>query len=331
NHQALDAVFANVAGASRIDLNRRWATPVSQGYGTATSFPFADAMQRDPLSLAADGELENGTASLRDMPKIFYTNTGVEYWGGARAAALIHTTPDGARDVPVPQNVRIYFNAGAQHGPGAFPPVASMGQALGNPTDYRLTMRALLMSMEEWMHGAVSPPPSRYPRIDDGTLVRVSGISFPALPDAVTLRTLTGGRRVKSPFLPDGAAAGALLPLLVPQVDADGNELAGIRLPEVAVPLATYTGWNFRGAQAGASDELFPLLGSYLPFATTKAARLLTGDPRRSVAERYESKVRYLARVRDAADELVRSRYLRAEDVDRVMQRAADHWELRAH
>ena len=127
----------------------------------------------------------------------------------------------------------------------------------------------------------------------------------------------------------DGAP-GSPLPLLVPQVDRDGNERTGIRLPEVSVPLATVTGWNFRTAEIGAPDQLFPLLGSYVPFAATKSLREATSDPRPSIEERYQGREQYLDQVREAARALVNGRYLLQQDITDVVNRAEAHWNLLA-
>ena len=128
----------------------------------------------------------------------------------------------------------------------------------------------------------------------------------------------------------DGAP-GAPLPLLVPQVDQDGNERAGIRLPDISVPLATYTGWNFRKPVIGAPNQLFPLLGSYVPFARTKSERERTHDPRPSIEERYPTRDRYLALVEEAGTALVKDRYLLADDLPRLVERAGEHWDLLVH
>jgi hypothetical protein len=324
---AFDAVLAHIAGASRLDLNRRWATPTSLGSFTATSFPFADVRLRDPITGVEEGTLDNPRA--RDhQQKVFYTNTSVEYWGGARSAALVHTTPDGSEDLALPDNARAYFFAGTQHGPAAFPPTVTTGQQPNNPIDYWWGMRALLVSMERWVRQGTPPPASQYPRLQDGTLVRAGGVSFPGLSGVSSPRTITSGVRVANPLIPKEGGPGAALPLLVPQVDRDGNERAGIRLPEVAVPLATYTGWNFRNTAIGAPDQLFPLLGSYVPFARTKAERDRARDPRLSIEERYPTRERYLARVQDAAAGLARDGYLLADDLPLLVQRAGDHWDL---
>src|SRR6185295_15810223 len=144
-------------------------------------------------------------------------------------------------------------------------------------------------------------------------------VGFPAIPGSASPRELSAGFRVANPFLKDGAAPGAALPLLVPAVDADGNERAGIRLPDVAVPLGTYTGWNFRNMTTGAPFELVSLLGSFRPFAATKADRASSQDPRLAVDERYASRDVYLAQVRQSADALVQKGYLLSDDVPRVM------------
>ena len=329
NRQVFDAVLAHIAGASRIDLNRRWATPTSLGSFAATSFPFADAAERDPVSGIEEGTLDNSRA--RDhQPKIFYTNTGVEYWGGARAAALIHTTPDGSRDLKLPENVRVYFFAGTQHGPAAFPPTVTSGQQQDNPTDYWWGMRALLVAMERWVLQGTPPPSSRYPQMHDGTLVGAATVAFPSIPGVSSPRKISSGVRVANPLISGEGAPGTTLPLLVPQVDRDGNDRAGIRLPEIAVPLATYTGWNFRNVAIGAPDQLFPLLGSYMPFARTKSERERVRDPRLSVAERYPTRERYLEQVQAAATALAKDGYLLADDLPAIVRRAGDHWDLLA-
>ena len=117
------------------------------------------------------------------------------------------------------------------------------------------------------------------------------------------------------------------LPFLVPQVDADGNELAGIRVAEVAVPLATTTGWNFRAERIGNPTTIYALLGSYVPLARTRAEREARRDPRPSIEERYTGRDDYLQRIRAAATALVKERFILEQDVEDVVQRATKHWE----
>jgi hypothetical protein len=326
--QVFDGVMPHIAGSSGIDLNRPGAEPISLGMFTATTFPFADAALRDPETGAVDGILGNVRSRGR-QPLIFYTNTGVEYWGGGRVASLVHSTPDGQSDLIPPENVRVYFLAGTQHGPGAFPPPPSgTRQAMGNPTDYWWTMRALLTAMKDWVVDGVEPPPSQHPRFADGNLVPPTELSFPAIPDVRSPRDRTAGTRQPNPWLNDRGGEGIDLPMFVPQVDTDGNETSGIRHPEVAVPLATYTGWNFTHPDAGDPNTLVALAGAYVPFPATRRDRETTNDPRESIQERYASRGDFLARVEASGRELIGQRYLLEDDLSAVLERAAQHWDL---
>jgi Alpha/beta hydrolase domain len=325
NRLVFDAVIPHLAGASGVNLNRRWSTPTSLSSDVATIFPFSDMKQRDPVTGVEEGLLENARAGER-QPKVFWTNTPTEVW--QKAAALEAMTPDGSQDRPLPPNVRLYVFAGTQHDPARFPSSVSNGQLQDNPTDYIWAMRALLVSMEKWVRDGVAPPPSRYPRLQDGTLVRSTDVAFPEIPGVASPRkALPGARGVNSLVARDGGV-GATLPLLVSQVDKDGNEVGGLRLPDVMVPLATTAGWNFRKTAIGGTHMFFPLLGSYVPFASTKAERERTHDPRLSIEERYPSREQYLKQVQDAAASLVKDGYVLADDVPAIVKHAGDHWDV---
>ena len=178
-------------------------------------------------------------------------------------------------------------------------------------------MRALIVAMTEWVTKGTEPPATQVPRLADGSLVPAATLKFPAL---------TG---VQSPAMVQGPRYdGHDLPFLVPQVDGDGNEIAGIRTAEQRVPMATYTGWNFRGAAIGGTNQLVYLLGSTLPFASTKAERQAAHDSRPSVEERYPSREAYLAKASAVAAELVKGGYLLAADVPKVMARLEAQWKL---
>jgi hypothetical protein len=306
--RVFDGVWPHIAGAARGSFNERYSTPIALDSFDQTLTPYGDILG------AYDGA---------QRPKVIYTNTSVEYWGQGRAAALIHTTPDGAKDVDLPENVRVYLFAGTQHGEAAFPPARTNGQAMNNPMPQRAVMRALLHGLRRWVTDGASPPPSRYPRLADGTLTPVAGLKFPSIPGVRDPRGAEGpgerrdGRLVRLPFL-------------VPQVDADGNEMAGIRVPEQAVPLATTTGWNFRSEEKGNPQALYYLLGSYLPFPATRAQREAEKDSRLSIPERYRDREEYLARIDKAAAELASGGYLLAEDLAGVRARAAAHWDYAA-
>lgn len=327
NRKAFDAVMPHIGGAGGIDLDRRWSTPTSLSMETVTRYPFSDRKQRDPATGLEEGLLENPRAS-ENQPKIFYTNSSTEYW--QRGVALAHTTPDGARDVAPPDNVRMYNFSSASHNIGRFPPAVTNGQQPDNPFDYRLPLRALLVAMEKWVRDGVAPPPSRYPRLQDGTLVKATAIEWPNIPAVTSPRTSIGGKRGANRLLARDGGGGTPLPYLVPQVDRDGNELGGLRLPEVSVPLATYTGWNFRNQKIGGTEQQFALMGGYIPLASTKAEREQKRDSRLSIEERYKTREHYLELVREAAAPLVKSGYLLADDVPTIVKRAGDHWDLLA-
>ncbi|HMF93225.1 MAG TPA: alpha/beta hydrolase domain-containing protein [Vicinamibacterales bacterium] len=329
DRRVFDAMWIHVAGAARGSFNERFATSTLGDAFRPTQFPFSDVEQVD-----IDGT-RDGLQSCyqRDQrPKVFYTNTPVEYWGMGRAAGLTHTSGDGKRDLELPDNIRIYLLSGTQHIVAPFPPVRtppiagtrdpagrSGAQQLNNPTPQNNIIRALLRALHQWAADGIPPPPSEYPRVGDGTLVAIENIKFPLLPGVSDPRRIVGPARIINGKL-------APLPHLVPQVDRDGADLGGIRDPEVAVPLATTTGWNFRDPSVGNPQDIYQLLGSYIPFAPTKAARQASHDPRLSIEERYRGVDDYLQRIRSAAMELIRQRCLLAEDLDAVMARARAHW-----
>ena len=314
DRRVFDLVWPHIAGAGQGSFNERFAAP---GYNTfsATQYPFTDLAQAGPR-----GERDGILAAYRpnQVPKVIYTNTSVEYWGLGRSAALTHLTPDGTRDADLPENVRIYHLAGTQHGEAAFPPTPGTGQALGNPMPQGNVMRAILRAAYQWVESGTRPPDSRHATLRDQTLVQLKAIGFPAIPGVGDPRTIEGPGHLDEGHF-------AALPFLVPKVDADGNEVAGIRVPELVVPLATTTGWNFRAERVGNPTTLYALLGSYVPFARTKAEREARRDPRLSVEERYRDREDYLGRIRTAAASLVKDRFLLQEDIDDVVQRATRH------
>lgn len=333
-----DGIIAHVAGGGRGSFNHRFAQPsrdahpfMNQFYPTDI-FPFADLEQTDPETGRTDGLL---TRAIKAgvAPKIFYTNSSYEYYG--RAASLTHTTLDGERDAPLPAATRIYLFAGTQHSPVPFPPRRSGTQNLVNPNDYRWGMRALLAAMERWVAGGIEPPPSRYPRREAGELAPLEQVRFPKIPGVAFPARIHKAWRVDygPEFLSAGIVSfeppkmGKEFPVLLPQVDEDGNELAGIRLPEVAVPLATYTGWNLRAPELGAPEELYSMAGSFLPFPRTRAEREKSRDPRRSIEERYAGRDAYLAKVSAAARELARQGYLLEADVPKLVENCGRLWD----
>ena len=294
--KVFDGIHSHIAGVGRIFFN----TPFGQPARTNTQhedhsfpeswFPFSTATLEDPITRQT-GSLFRGDGS---DPKLIETNTSTEYW--QKGASLLHTDPFGAKDVALPGNSRVYMIAGTQHG-GRAGATTDPGPNVNprNPHNPMPSVRALLVALDEWVVSGKAPPPSRVPTLSEGTLVEPDETGFPAIPGAaVATRTNQVGKGY---------------PTLVCKVDADGNEVAGVRLPDIAVPLATYTGWNEYKPPYPAG-ELADRDGSCLPFPTEK------------IAERYRSRADYRAKVQAAVDRLVKERLVLQEDADRYIERA---------
>jgi hypothetical protein len=338
---ALDGVLAHVAGAGRGSFNYRFAQPSRDAQPTSSVFfptdifPFTDQPEIDPVT-QEKGALLDRAATDRVMPKIFFSNTSYEYWG--RAAALIHVTPDGKRDAAISPDVRIYHFTGLQHFSGPFPPAKGKGDLLGqqpeSPLPVRYFWRAMIANMDLWVRSNTPPPESSYPKIADGTLVPLGEYAFPAIPGVNKPREANEAWRLDfGPNWREGILSfqppkvGQSFPVLVPQVDADGNDRDGVRLPEITVPLATYASWNLRDPSIGAPDQRVSFEASYLPFPKAPADRKKMGDPRESIAERYTSREDYLDRCGRALEELVKQRWILEEDRAVLMHRVEQEWD----
>lgn len=339
--KVFDGVLVHTAGAGRGSFNHRFAQPsrdahrFSAFFFPTDLFPFTSRTQTDPQTGVADGLLARSAGRPEHRPKTFFTNTGYEYWG--RAASLIHTSVDGRADVAPLPNERIYHLAGGQHFIGAFPPPESerAGQAYhGNPLDFLVTLRALLVRLIEWVRDERTPPPSAYPTLGAGTLVPIGALAFPRIPDVTAPRVIHQAHRVDygsdwaaGVITREPPAVGPPFPALVSQVDADGNERAGMRGVELLAPLATYTPWQLRGGGGSDAAELRDFLGTYVPFPRTEAERQRTGDGRLSIERRYADRRAYLDAAARAAASLAAAGLLLREDVPRVLERAEQHWD----
>ncbi len=334
-----EGINPHIASA-RLYLNHRFAQPnrlYALGFGFLgfpdAGFPFAYDRQRDPKSLREGGLLER-CAERDTCPKVLHTVSSTEYWQGGHSLV---TTDAGVKDAAIPENVRIYHFAGTQH---VITPTMPKGVCSAPPNaavDPRPAMRALLLALDRWVKGGAPPPASVYPKLADGTLVPAAALKWPALPGfaAPNLRPTANpmlqfdyGARIGEGIIDTvpPVANAFRYRVLVPAIDADGNEVAGLRMPEQAVPAATTTGWALRGAESGGAGELCYLDGMALPFAKTAAEREATKDPRPSLAERYQDRNAFVSKMRTAAQELARRGFYLEEDIEKTVNRAARAW-----
>ena len=319
--KVFDGVFSHIAGSGGVFLNYEFGQPVRTSTQhedrtfPETQFPFSTARMRDPHTGNTDGLFRNDGFD----PLLIETNTSTEYW--QKGASLLATDPLGRRDIELPASSRVYMVAGTQHG-GTAGMRAILGSCanLRNPHSPNPALRALLVALDEWVSDGKAPPASRTPRLAEGTLVSPAQLRFPSIPGMQKFSGMNDIRLVTDWIKPDVDTT-KVYGARVPNIDADGNETSGIRLPDIAVPLATHTGWNLYKAPFPAG-ELCDREGSYVPFAATRAEREARNDPRPSLEERYGSHASYVRLVEKAAQGLVGERLLLQEDAERLIARA---------
>jgi Alpha/beta hydrolase domain len=340
--QVFDGVFDQVGGAGRGSFNHRFGQASRDALQffnilfPVDLFPFTDGPSTDPETGKVDSLLARAVAT-NTVPKVFHLLTNSEYFN--RAGSLVHTDPTGTKDADLPSTTRVYMIASAPHGPGPFPPESNrgggmVGRAALNPLDYRPSVRALFRALDRWVVEDTAPPPSAYPKIADGTLTSPERAGWPAIPGfplpQQPLRAYHlnfGPDWDKGIVSVDPPEVGKPFGFGVPAVDADGNVRAGIRLPDIAVPLATQAGWNYRHPSTGAPDRLAGEIGSYIPFPQTRAERERTKDPRLSIEDRYRGRDEYVGRFAASAVDLVDRGYLLPEDVPDLLKRAGAHYD----
>ena len=347
--RVFDGAFPHIGGGL-MPLNVRFGQPL-RAWGEQTDhlypaydFPFAYARQTDPLTQRTKGLLDR-CAATDTCPRIFHVATALEMWEGRQSLGL--TDPLGRTDVDDPPNVRTYIMASTQHSAAPLPlaghPPFGNCQQQPNPNPQIWTMRALLTDFTAWVRDGLEPPPSARPRIADGTLVPPDRVRFPEIPansyggverPAVsplriydTLHVLDFGPLYRAEDSsgvitrePPKVGSGSY-GVLEMQVDADGNDLGGIRSVFLETPIGAYTGWNL-GRKDRFENGMCNLQGSFIPFAATKAERIATGDPRLSIEERYPTREAYLAAFRKAAEDLVAKRFLSPDDAALLVKRA---------
>lgn len=336
-----DGLILHVSGAGRGWFNHRFAqttrhaSPHEDLLSPSEEFPFTTTPSRDPVT-GAEGDVLARARQAGVVPRMFYVLTSTEYW--CRAASLLHTDVTGEHDAPVDPSARVYFVCGAQHGvPGhlergnlAHPP---------SPLDPRGILRALLVDLDAWVTRNEPPPDSRIPRLAEGTLWTIAEWQrrFPA---GTSLRLPTGpltplrldwGPRWSTDRIADVVPprVTGTFTTLVPGVDGDGNEVGGIRLPEVAVPLGIYAGWNLRRAETGSAQVLSRLTGSSAPLAWSPETRA-SQDHRPAVRQRYGSRDDFVHRRVMVAQELVAQRLWLPEELDPARSAAGDAWDSAA-
>ena len=306
-------------------------------------FPFANVMSHDPITRKTDSRYSR-CEHTNTCPLGMEIYSANEYW--VKSASLLHTDPTGSRDLPDSPYARNYFMSSMQHGTGSATNRGSC-QQFQNPLSSSATQRALFIALDEWATSNRKPPESRVPSLKGDTLappLPQSGMGFPDIPGVTYtgLKTTryhfdyglnfyeTGIATINPPVFPfttpsyqDDPGNGPIYPSYIPKTDSDGNDIAGVRLPDLRVPLATYTGWALRsGVWAIDGCEA---AGQYIPFAATAADRALSGDPRASVAERYRDFDDYYAKSVKAIDELVAERFLLCEDAQSELNRMVTH------
>jgi hypothetical protein len=343
HHKVFDGMMQWIAAGDGLNMNYRWSQTKRTERNRQEElyleglYPFANVPTFDPISRTSDWRYkrceETNTCPLATE---FYSAN--EFW--VKAGSLMSTDPTGRFDLPDHPLTRNYLLSSKQHGGAGDPTSKGVCQQFLNPLDSAPVQRALWTDLDEWSSHGVQPPDSEVPTLRDGTLVPPlpqSRVGFPHIPGV----TYTGLKTTRYRFnygadfyetfvptinppvitgrLEDNPANGPIYPSYVPKTDSDGNDIAGIRLPELVVPLATYTGWGLRsGVWANDGCEAS---GQFIPFAATKATRIASGDPRPSVAERYSSYSNYRQKVIQSVNDLVRRRFLICDDTQDIISR----------
>ena len=320
-----DGIHPNIGGSRKTFTNYqfgqpgRWQKQHEDHFFPGDQFPFTYATVYDPISDRADGLLVKCSAT-NTCPRIIHSDGEAEIWQAR--SSLIVTDPFGEH-VDLPDNVRAYLIAGTRHdgGDGVHVESPELGicQNLNSPIPMAQIRRALTVALYEWVVDGTEPPPSRFPTVPLGTLVPPTSVGFPSIPDVTFTGSHNPLRRNNFNTFPPLQGGGYVV--LAGRVDPDGNMVAGIRHPNLSVPIGTFTGWNLRregfaeGAQCGGA-------GSFIPFASDQKERQESGDPRLSIEERYPTHDAYVSAVAQAADRLVQERLLLQRDARVIVERA---------
>jgi hypothetical protein len=337
-----DGLIPHVAGGRRGEFNHRFAQPSAQSNPSfGHNFPFVDNERHDPVSGRRDGLLTR-IRQIGGVPRVFYTNSSNEYWRGD--GSLVHIDPADATDVEPAPETRIYHFAGTQHGAGSLPQGTlspfdgSRALYPFNIVDYRPLLRAVLLNLDSWVTDGIEPPPSAHPRIADGTAMTqrdlllhfrsVPGLQKPDPERLWKLRQVDLGPDADRGIGHYPVREGGVYRCFVPAIDPDGNEVTGIRLPDLRVPVGTHAGWNLRDPETGSPEQLMSMQGFSNFFPVDGNVRSRSGDQRRSIRERYTSREKYEALVCQETENLIADRYVLAEDCEFVVQACLERFDL---
>ena len=320
-----DGIHPNMAGSRKTFTNYqfsqpgRWQKQHEDHLFPGDQFPFTYVTLTDPVSGHTDGLQEKCTAS-NTCPKIIHSDGEAELWQAR--ASLVVTDPLGAH-IELPENVRVYLIAGTQHGGGdgvhAATPNRGICQNLDNPLALAQARLALSVALYEWVAKGIEPPPNRFPTVANGGLAQAAVADVPDIPGVRYSGSYNPLHLHDHRFVPP--TQGDPYTVLVGKVDADGNMTEGMRHPNLAAPIGTHTGWNLR-REGFAEGEQCEGTGSFIPFATDRAERRASGDPRLSLEERYPNHKAYVSAVSEAADALVQDRLLLRRDADEIVELA---------
>lgn len=331
--KVFDAVLDEVGGAGRGSFNNRFGQASRDAeqhfnfFFPVDIFPFTDSPSTDPFTKQAGSLLVKAEAK-KVTPLMFHVLSSSEYYN--RAGSLIHTDPSGKTDIPPPASSRIYLVSSTPHFPGTFPPSKQGGNepetaAALSPLSRTPIMRALFTALDAWACLGVTPPESQYPKLSNQTLVSPTSGNWPSIPNVILPPPAL--KVYQLDFATEPPKIGPQYTTLVPAIDANGHDIAGIHHPAISVPLATYTGWNYRNQSAGAPSQLAGETGSIFPFAKTRATRNVVTDSRPSIAERYPSKEHYLGLYTTAAQTLIKNRFLLAIDLPDMLDQATLYYD----
>jgi len=333
--KVFDGAVPMVAGAGMGFFNHRFASPTrfstqrESHLFPADFFPFTYSESADLFTSTKDGILKKAIAK-NVVPKIMHLQSSAEYWH--RCAALSHIHQNPLTDADVPENVRFYAIVG-QHGAGNGQPKNKKAGAIAiNHTNYSPFVRTLIIALDDWIKIDKAPPPSIYPNFKNGTLVNweAASVGWQSIPN-INYPTVIqqaysadfGINFSSTKFITQHPPIiQEKYPIYLPKLDADNNELGMLKVPAVAVPTGTYTGWNLRTPAMGADSELLRLTGGYIPFPKTKKERIKSKDSRKSIEERYTNFEDYYAAYKKATEDLVKQGYLLEEEVKGILELA---------